>query len=187
MAPVLGSFAIFAVIAVLVVNAADSDSDAPALLTAGVFAAYVLHADSVLTSAYIDTGRLTGLPKTPMLVLGVLVMAAGAALFGWATRTLVAHGDFQGLVTRRLVTEGPYAWMRHPQDTGWGVVLLGVAIAGRSLVGLALMAVFALFVARLWRADERQLGERFGAAFRGYAAATPAVRLVPGLRPATRG
>lgn len=173
MAPVLGSFAIFVVIAVLVVNAADRDEDAPGLLTIGVFAAYVMHADSVLTSAYIHPGRVD-LPHTPMLVLGAVLIAAGAVLFGWATRTLVREGAFEGLVTRRLVESGPYRWMRHPQDTGWAIVLLGVAVAGRTIVGLVLMGVFAIFVSRLWRADERHLEDRFGDAFRAYRARTPA-------------
>lgn len=175
-APVLGSFAIFAVIAVLVVNAADGEQDAPALISVGLFAAYVLHADSVLTSAYIDAGRVA-MPKEPFLALGMLIMAAGAILFLWATRTLVAHGAFEGLSTTKLVTAGPYAWMRHPQDVGWGIVLLGVAVAGRTFVGLALMVVFAVFVSRLWRADERQLEGRFGQAFRDYRAHTPALRI----------
>jgi protein-S-isoprenylcysteine O-methyltransferase Ste14 len=178
-APVLGSFAIFAVIALLVVNAADGEQDAPALITIGLFAAYVLHADSVLTSAYIDVGRV-GVPKEPFLALGLLIMAAGTVLFLWATRTLVAHGAFRGLSTTQLVAAGPYAWMRHPQDVGWGIVLLGVAVAGRTLVGLALMVVFAVFVSRLWRADDRQLEQRFGQGFRDYRARTP---VAPALRP----
>jgi len=53
--------------------------------------------------------------------------------------------------------------------------LLAVAIAGRSLVGLALVGVFVLFVGRLARIEDRDLRARFGSEFDGWRAATPAV------------
>jgi protein-S-isoprenylcysteine O-methyltransferase Ste14 len=176
MGVLLGTFVIFLAVAVLLVNAADREQDAPGIITIGVFFAYLLHADTVVTAAYLDTGRLP-LPREPMLVLGVVVMAVGAILFFWSTRVLVRHGHFRGVISERLVDVGPYAWMRHPQDTGWGLVLLGVALAGRNVIALALVAIFVLFVQQLARADERLLEKRFGPRFRAYRESTPAVGL----------
>jgi len=176
-----GSFVIFALIAVLVLDAADRERDAPALITLGVFFAYLLHADTVLTSAYLDVGRVA-LPKTPLLILGLGIIAAGMVLFVWSTRVLVGRGRFEGIASTRLVRSGPYAWMRHPQDAGWATMLLGLAIAGRTVIGLALVGVFAIFVLRVWRIDERQLAARFGEEHAEYRRTTPAIGL-PGRRP----
>ena len=174
MLPLLGTLAVFIAIAVLVVNAADRERDATGLLAMGVFFAYLVHADTVINAAYLDVGRVE-VPKLPFVVLGGVVIAVGAVLFLGATRVLARDGDFRELQTNRLVTSGPYAWLRHPQDIGWGLMLLGVAIAGRSYVGVVLVVVFGLFVERLWRADEKQLERRFGDDFRRYRATTAAV------------
>lgn len=64
-------------------------------------------------------------------------------------------------------------------------MLLGVAIAGRSLGALALVAVFAVFVERYVRLEEQQLARDFGAAYERYRAQTP--RFVPLLAPRAAG
>ena len=177
MGALLAGLVVFAVLAMLVVTAVDRERDAEEIgpaLTIGVWFAYLVHADTVLTAAYMDVGRVP-VPRVAALAAGAALIAVGAGLFAWATRTLVRRGGFTGLVSTRLVTDGPYVWMRHPQDVGWATMLLGIAIAGRSPVAVVLVAVFAGFVSRLWRADERQLEERFGEAFLQYRERTPAV------------
>jgi protein-S-isoprenylcysteine O-methyltransferase Ste14 len=159
-----------------VVSLVDGERDADdvsGFTTLGVWFAYLVHADTVVTAAYITTGRLSFLPHDVFLVLGIAVVAVGFAVFAWASRVLVRDGAFQGLVSTRLVTSGPYSRVRHPEDLGWGLMLLGVAIAGRSVIALVLVGVFAVFVDRLWRADERALARRFGAAFESWRARTP--------------
>jgi protein-S-isoprenylcysteine O-methyltransferase Ste14 len=175
MAGVLAEFAVFAVLAVVVVSMLDTERDSAEVstfVTMGMWFAYLVHADTVTSAAYLDTGRVA-LPRVGMLVVGVAILAAGLVLFAWAARTLVRDGAFAGVTSTRLVTCGPYAYVRHPQDLGWGLMLLGIAIAGRSLISLVLVAVFAVFVSRVWRADDRQLQRRFGDAFERYRASTP--------------
>lgn len=176
MGSLVAGLLVFGLLAVLVLTALDADrddaEDIGGALTLGVWFTYLVHADTVLTAAYLDVARVP-VPKVVGLVLGIAVIAAGVALFAWSSRVLVARGDFHGLVSHKLVTSGPYRWMRHPQDTGWALVLLGIAICGRSLLALALVALFAFFVGRLWRFDEKQLDQRFGDDWRRYRADTP--------------
>jgi protein-S-isoprenylcysteine O-methyltransferase Ste14 len=176
-AGLLAEFAVFVVLAVVVVSLLDTErdgDDVSGFVTMGMWFAYLVHADTVTSAAYIDTGRVP-LPRLPMLVVGLTIVAAGLVLFAWAARALVRDGSFAGATSTRLVTTGPYAHVRHPQDLGWGLMLLGVAVAGGSLIALALVAVFAIFVSRVWRADDRQLLRRFGDAYARYRASTPAV------------
>lgn len=180
MGALLAGLVVFGVLALLVVSALDGErenaDDMGAAMTLGVWFAYIVHADTVLTAAYLDVLRVPA-PRTVAFAVGGVILAAGVVLFFWASRTLVAHGDFRGLMSRRLVTGGPYRRIRHPQDTGWALVLTGIAVAGRSPIALALVALFVLFVGRLWRADELQLDGRFGGQWRGYRDATPATPL----------
>ena len=79
------------------------------------------------------------------------------------------------VVTRRehtLVTHGPYRWVRHPF---YDVVLLwGLSlglVTANWLLTLLVVAVAAMMVART-RIEEAKLLERFGDAYRAYAART---------------
>jgi protein-S-isoprenylcysteine O-methyltransferase Ste14 len=90
------------------------------------------------------------------------------------------------VVTRRnhaLVMHGPYRWVRHPfYDVVflWGFSLFLVTANGLFLL---LGVAFALLIVVRTRVEEAKLIERFGAAYRDYAARTG--RFVPRLR--TRG
>lgn len=177
MGAVVGGLVVFGLLAILVLNAmsgGDDRDEVPAFLTVGVWITYLVHADTVLTAAYLDVLRVDLLPATPALVTGLVISMAGFGLFLGSTRILARDGRFEGLVTRSLVTSGPYRRMRHPQDTGWGITLLGIAIAGRSVVALALVMLFGIFLRRLWRSDDDQLAERFGEPYLAYRAMTPA-------------
>jgi protein-S-isoprenylcysteine O-methyltransferase Ste14 len=186
MGALVGGLVVFGALGALVCSLLDSERDADdvsGFTTLGVWFAYLVHADTVVTAAYITTGRLSFLPHTAFLVLGLAVVVVGFIVFAWSSRVLVRDGAFQGLVSTRLVTGGPYARVRHPEDLGWGLMLLGVAIAGRSVIALALVGVFAVFVDRLWRADERALARRFGAAFDAWRAVTPRLPRRPAVSP----
>jgi protein-S-isoprenylcysteine O-methyltransferase Ste14 len=176
MGAVIGGLVVFALLAALLLAMTNSEERAQALsgpAAIAVWFVYLIHADTVVSAAYVSTGKITAIPKTPALVVGILVGAAGFALFAWATRTLVNRGGFEGLRATNLVTTGPYALMRQPQNTGWGILLLAVAIAGRSLISLALVAVFCVFVAFLERVEERALRTSFGLDYELWRETTP--------------
>lgn len=182
MESVIGTFVIFLLLAALVLAVLGREDrvgvmSGPAAI--GVWFVYLLHADTVVTAAYIETGRVDAIPKSVAFVAGGIVLAGGFALFAWATRSLVNHGDFEGLRARRLVTGGPYGFMRQPQNAGWALMLLGVAIMGRSWVALILVAVFVVFVWLLGRLEARGLAVAFGADYERWRSRTPALPFAP--------
>ena len=88
---------------------------------------------------------------------------------------------FSGLVAiqpeHRLVTSGLYGVIRHPSYLGLLVLVLGWGLAFRSGVGVVIaLLMLAVVLARI-QAEERLLGETFGAEYDAYRGRT--WRLVP--------
>lgn len=146
---------------------------------------YLFHADTVATAAFTDVARL-GVPSGPALVIGSAIGAAGLVLFVAAVVALVRRGGFDGLGATELVTDGVFGLSRHPQNLGWALILLGFAVGSRSLIAIALVALFAVFVHRYARLEERHLADRFGDRYTAYSLTVPAfVRLTPRRRDGT--
>ena len=80
----------------------------------------------------------------------------------------------------RLATTGPYAWVRHPQYDGFLLVMIGFLRQWPTIPTLVMFPVLVFIYARLARTEEREVAQRFGAAWDDYAACTPA--FVPRLR-----
>jgi protein-S-isoprenylcysteine O-methyltransferase Ste14 len=180
MGAVIGGFVVFLLLAALLLAMTDSEDRAQALsgpAAIAVWFVYLIHADTVVSAAYVTTGRVDVIPKAVGFAAGIAVGVAGFALFAWATRTLVNRGGFEGMRATRLVTTGPYRFMRVPQNTGWGLMLLGVAFAGRNLIAVALVAVFCVFVWFLERVEDRALRASFGLDYELWRETTP---LLPG-------
>ena len=111
--------------------------------------------------------------------LGVAVTCGGLAFAVWARRTI--GRNWSAIVTLKkdheLVTNGPYALVRHPIYTGLLFGFLGSAIALGECRGLLAVAIFYLTVLRKYRLEERWMHERFGVAYDAYRARVKA--LVP--------
>ena len=131
-------------------------------------------------------GRRGGLPwpggEVWPVVAGIALIAAGLALRIWSIATLGRFFQYQIQVQsgHRVVTGGPYRYVRHPSYTGIALVLVGIALACDDVWSLAAVAV--LGGAGLWvriRAEERQLTEALGADYERFAAGRK--RLVPGV------
>ena len=174
--PFLAALVVFGLAGALVLQLAEADADrddggGPQARTAiALWLLAFFHANTVVSAAFTETGRIDALPRVPFLAAGLALCAAGWLLFIVATATLVRRGAFAGLQTTRLVTTGPFARLRHPQSVGWTLLLLGVAVASRSVIALVLVGVFALFAARYAHLEEEGLRERFGAAYDRYLA-----------------
>lgn len=139
---------------------------------AAVWACFLIHSLVVVWCAWFAVGAL---PVDPLwaLVLGGVVAAIGAlfALAGfWEFRSLQR---MSGLSPDRLVTSGIYRLSRNPQNLGWGLLLLGIAIAGRS--GLACLMSIAFWIAfrRYVSVEEKHLSWVFSDQWDGYVAETP--------------
>ena len=105
----------------------------------------------------------------PFHVASGLLIAAGFVLVYRAWNVL-----YEARLAGRLATEGPYARVRHPQYGGFVLVLLGFLLQWPTILTLAMFPVLVAMYVRLARAEEREALERFGEAWSGYAARTPA-------------
>ncbi len=123
------------------------------------------------TAAWIVPDGHIPLPPAPLFWTGIALVWAGVVFRLWAVLTLgkffrvtvFVHDD------HRLVTAGPYRWLRHPSYTGALVTVIGVTLAMGNWVSV-LIGVGALLIAYAFRipAEEKALGEQFGAAFAEY-------------------
>ncbi len=113
--------------------------------------------------------------------LGVVLYVAGGALRLVPIFALGAR--FSGLAAiqpgHTLKTDGVYAVIRNPSYLGLLVLSFGWALAFRSLVGVAIAALFLIPLQARMTAEERLLAERFGAEYEAYRKRT--WRLVPWL------
>lgn len=113
---------------------------------------------------------------------GVCLCVLGLGLRAWGMRTL-GTSYTRTLRTgsgQRLVTDGPYRWVRHPGYVGSMAVWIGAALAFHSWLAAIVVAILML-LAYGWRirSEERMMADHFGDAYRDYTARTS--RLFPGL------
>ena len=105
--------------------------------------------------------RRFGLALMPVLAL----MLAGYLLLfrGWRQ----VHG-----ARGRLVSDGLYAYVRHPQYTGLFLIIAGFLVQWPTLITVLMTPVLAYAYVRLARQEEGIMGERFGYAYDRYAERT---------------
>ena len=92
---------------------------------------------------------------------GVIVLVGGKLLKAWAIRTLGDRWTYRVFVLpgARLVTGGPYRWMRHPNYVGVIAELAGFALlVGARWTGPVAVLVFGELLRRRIRAEEQALG-----------------------------
>ncbi len=95
-----------------------------------------------------------------LLIMGYMLLSKG-----W-TQIHAAHGG--------LVTDGVYAYARHPQYTGLFLIITGFLVQWPTLLTV-LMAPFLIYAyVRLAKREEQRAEEEFGEAYREYARKTPA-------------
>jgi protein-S-isoprenylcysteine O-methyltransferase Ste14 len=98
------------------------------------------------------------------MVIGYTIVFAGA--------TLVADGwrrIHQARKEDKLVTEGVYSRMRHPQYTGLFIIIFGEGIVHwPTIVSVAAFPIIVLAYTLLARKEERQMVEKFGDEYREY-------------------
>jgi protein-S-isoprenylcysteine O-methyltransferase Ste14 len=114
--------------------------------------------------------------------VGYLPLAAACVLGGWT----LAHnrpGNFsvfpEPRATARLVTTGPYAWVRHPMYLAVLLFAAGFVAGWRGLPHVAAFALLAVVLHVKAGREERLLRQRFPD-YGDYAART--ARIIPGLR-----
>jgi protein-S-isoprenylcysteine O-methyltransferase Ste14 len=103
------------------------------------------------------------------MVIGYAIVFAGA--------TLVADGwrrVHQARREKRLVTDGVYARMRHPQYTGLFLIVFGEGIVHwPTIVSVVAFPVIVVAYTMLARKEERHMLEQFGDEYRAYQRRVP--------------
>ncbi|HRI16827.1 MAG TPA: isoprenylcysteine carboxylmethyltransferase family protein [Verrucomicrobiota bacterium] len=136
----------------------------------------------VVASPFFDRRNLWTLPGGDLTrYVGLAAVTAGLALASWAQAHLGRF--FSGYLTlqegHRLVTDGPFARIRHPRYAGAMLVFLGLPMLFRSWIGLgAGLGCIILFLIRIPR-EEAMLAREFGEEWSRYTQRT--ARLVPGV------
>lgn len=135
--------------------------------------AYTALAAGVLLTSWLSVWRLPiGSFSGP---LGAMFLFIGATVYLVARFQLRSFRMTWGLSSDRLITSGIYSFVRHPQNLGWGLLLLGVALLGRSGAALLLVGVYVLACVIWLPVEETSLQQRFGEAYDRYRACTPAL------------
>lgn len=118
--------------------------------------------------------------SAPCAAAGALVACAGSAL-AVAARLRLGRwftGTFGIKPGHELVTDGPYAIVRHPMYTGALTMIAGCALAWCSVGTLVLAVALALPFWLHTAIEEPMFAAHFGDAYREYQKRVP--RLVPG-------
>ena len=124
---------------------------------------------------------------TDLRWFGLIVHVVGAWFSAWGPIHLGREFSIFATIQddHRLVTDGPFAIVRHPRYFGFTAWAVGAALAFASLAGLlCAMSIAALVIWRLIE-EEALLDIEFGAMWRDYRQRTPA--LVPSWRSRWRG
>lgn len=103
------------------------------------------------------------------LVMGasLALMIAGYLLLSKGWRQV--HGAH-----RQLVTDGVYAFVRHPQYTGLFLVIVGFLVQWPTLLTVLMAPVLAYAYVRLARSEEHRMTEQFGQSYTDYSQRLPA-------------
>jgi methanethiol S-methyltransferase len=100
-----------------------------------------------------------------MAIGGILVLAGVSVVASAWHRVHAARGG--------LVTEGPYAVVRHPQYSGLLLAVLGALVQWPTLPTLLMAPALLVTYYRLARREEREVERRFGPRWRAYRDRTP--------------
>jgi protein-S-isoprenylcysteine O-methyltransferase Ste14 len=115
-------------------------------------------------------------PTTLSIAIGIGLQVVAIAL-GVASLRAFGAGE-------RLVSHGPYRWVRHPFYLGILLLLIGAIVALRAWAALILLFVAYRLTVKRARIEEHNLRIEFGSAYDAYAARVPfLLPLAPPLPP----
>lgn len=102
------------------------------------------------------------------MYIGTVLAALGIVLvvLGWKEvyRRYWSRESGRG----ELITDGIYAYIRHPQYTGFLLITLGMLLDWATLPMLIMWPIMAVLYYRLARREEREMEAEFGASYRQY-------------------
>lgn len=104
-------------------------------------------------------------------VLGALLYLAGFLLMAWALLTLRRNYQLGGSAPRlgdHLVTDGPYALIRHPMYAAALSLALGLACLVQSLAFLAVFVIYLVLALPMIPLEEQGLQQAYGNEYAAY-------------------
>jgi protein-S-isoprenylcysteine O-methyltransferase Ste14 len=116
--------------------------------------------------------------RTAALVVGALLGFSGFALYLWALRTLGPMYNVssslgsQLYAEHRLVTDGPYAHVRHPMYVAEVLAVLGALLVYRTWTTVFMLVMLPAPLVKA-RNEERLLEAELGASYRAYREQVP--------------
>lgn len=147
-----------------------------------IFNLFFLLIANPLAAVLLISGDFDGIDPTAVMIspgwlqasaetLGVMVYLLGFVLMGWALislRTNYQLGGSRPRVTDRLVTSGPYAFIRHPMYTAALCIAFGLACLIGSLGCSAAFVIYLLLILRLLPFEEERLLHAYGDHYATY-------------------
>lgn len=113
----------------------------------------------------LQSGELPNL-KTAMLVIGILLIAGGIALWGYA---VIVQRISEKIKKGQLLTNGVYALVRNPIYSAFLFLFTGALVIANNLYLLLLPIVFwACLTILMKRTEEKWLREKFGQEYIQY-------------------
>lgn len=106
----------------------------------------------------------------------------GAILIIWGWRDIYKYYWRQDEGQGQLVTKGIYAYIRHPQYTGFLLITLGMLFEWATLPLLIMYPILLVIYYRLAKREEADMEAEFGEAYRQYRARTSMFIPLPKLR-----
>lgn len=124
-----------------------------------------LHFNGHLWAALLGLGE-TGAMIEMFIGFGIVIVGVMLIFRGWYLIYSAQKED-------RLVTEGIYSYIRHPQYTGIFLVLIGQLIHWPTLPTLLLFPLIVWLYYRLAKKEEQHMVDTFGQAYERYREQTP--------------
>jgi len=138
-----------------------------------VWVSYILYSLLIAYAAFRSYWLLLK-DGTWLIVIGIILIIVGLLI---SIARVIEFGSFKrmsGLSADKLVESGIYRWSRNPQNVGWGLVLVGIALTRRSGVALMLAFLFWLVIDfYIVNIEEKYLKMIFCDQYESYCAATP--------------
>jgi protein-S-isoprenylcysteine O-methyltransferase Ste14 len=105
----------------------------------------------------------------PFHLLSSIFIGGGFILLASAWNVL-----YRAQRARQLAATGPYARVRHPQYTGFILIMLGFLLQWPTLITLVMFPILVYMYVRLARREEREVAVEFGEEYLRYSKRTPA-------------
>jgi protein-S-isoprenylcysteine O-methyltransferase Ste14 len=109
--------------------------------------------------------------KTFLIILGLILFFLGTGLRLYAIKTLGRFFTME-IGTRdghRMITTGPYRFIRHPSYTGYFLMILGIGIAYQNIFSFIIpLLEITIFLVKRIILEEKMLSQEFGEEYSSY-------------------